>query len=99
MQGAQSPDEITTMNSHNISFRKQFSQNVECFSVVRVVKRGYKYDAIRDIEVAITGGEPLAFKDDWRRHRQFHDAKRPPSKVASLMQALKIFLQWQVILI
>ena len=61
------------MDAYHFASREELGKNAECFAVIWIVERGDKNQTVRDVEIAITGWQTLAFKDHRRRHRQLDD--------------------------
>ena len=60
MDRAESPDQVTAINSDHLALREQVGQNIEGNAVVRVIEHRNQYQSIGDVEVGITGGQSPA---------------------------------------
>ena len=70
MEGAEAPDQIDAVDADDFAAGEDFSQNVEGYAVVGIVKGGDEDEAIGDVEVGVTGGQTLAAEDDRARHEK-----------------------------
>src|SRR5581483_464876 len=60
MQGALPPDEIAGVNADDVAAGKQLREDAQRVAIARVVERRHQYGAVRDVEVGIAAGQPLA---------------------------------------
>jgi len=87
MQRSQSEHEITAINPHYFAIGEERGQDIQCDPIHGIVERGDQHQAIRDIEVGVTGRESLAVEENRRGHGQRGDAQ------AALLKDRQIFLQ------
>ena len=64
MDGAESPDEVATMDANDIAIREDVGEKVKSNAVLGVVKGGYENQPIGDIKVGVAGGDTLSSDDD-----------------------------------
>ena len=99
MQRPQTPNQIAAVDPHHLAAGKEISQQIERLAVVGIVERGHQHQPVRDIEIGIACGQPLALKDDRRGHGQLNDGEWPALRIARRAQPLQVLRQGQMILV
>ena len=87
------------MDANHFAGWEKLGKNVERFAVIRIVEGRDENQTIRDVEVAITGWQTLAFKDHWRWHRQLDNTEWLACEVAGGLQTVEVFREWQVVVV
>ena len=76
MDGAKSPDQISTINSHHVALGKDVGEDVEGDAVIGVIKNRDEHNSICDVEICVAGGKAATFKLKGSGHREIDDGKR-----------------------
>ena len=87
VHGAESPDEISGIDGHDLALGEGLSESVERSAVVWTIEDRDKHDIIRDIEICITGGQAASLENYRLRHGNFDDLKRLPRVIPGALQA------------
>src|SRR5688572_2834796 len=59
MQRPLAPHEVDGVDAHHLSIGKELRQGLQHLAIARIVEGRHEYDAVRDVEVGVTRGEPL----------------------------------------
>src|SRR5947209_2534840 len=93
VQCPKSQHEVLAGDADHFPVREQCGQGIECDAIVRVIERGHKHQLVCDVEVCVTGREPVAIEVQRLWHRQRLDAQRSAILISHFAQQGKIFLQ------
>src|SRR5882762_7478992 len=93
----QTENQIETCNSDNCAARKQISKLSEGHGVIRVVKRRYEHNLIRNIKISVARGKPLPIEIHDRGHGQCFNAQHVAVLIFHLAKQRQILLQRLVI--
>ncbi len=60
VQSAEAEHQVCGCDADNVAAGKKFGEFVESEAVIRIVECGDEHDAVRDVEIGVTGRQPLA---------------------------------------
>ena len=85
------------MDADDLAIWKKAGQGVERDPVGWIIECRDEHEAVGDVEIRVTGRQPLTVEDDRARHGQLDDAQRLSILVASGVQPAEVFLERLVV--
>src|SRR5580698_5945817 len=87
------------MNANDLALGKNLSENTQRHAVVGIMKGWHEHQIVGDIKIRVTGGQPLAAKNNWARQRQFHKSELLAIQSARSLETGQFFRQRHMIVV
>src|ERR1700739_3415750 len=87
------------MDSDDLATREEVRKRVERDAVIGIIEGGNEHDSVRDVEIAVAGGQALPLEHNRRGHGQLDNLERPALEVAGGPKTVEVLSQRDMVFV